>query len=544
MSLLLNMMGAATPDRNPDDDRWWGEAASVSLSGQRIDADTALKISTVYACVGLVSETVAALPLVIYRWIENNEGRERARNNPLYDLLRWQANVTQTAMEFKEAMTAHAMLRGSGYAEIVPGARGFADQLVPIHPDRVTKERLTNGRFRYQVRNDNNGGSRPFNQDDIFEVGGLSLDGGLTTVSVIKHAKESMGLALSTEAYGSRFFRNDSRPGGVLETAGRIKDDKALMRLKSSWEAAHAGGNQHRVAILEDGITWKQMSIAPEEAQFLQTRTFQAEDICRWFRVPPHMVGLTDKTTSWGSGIEQMGIGFLTYTLQPWLTRWSQSIRRDLIIADKTYFADFITEALLRGDIATRYDAYSIARQWGWMSVDDVRARENMNPLPNGSGKIYLTPMNMDQAGAASAGSANAATTSTGSVSAMDSRLRGNDSVSDGMDSRVGGNDSESNGHYRLLAEEAAGRLVRKEQAALTRFGKNFSGNAWETAVSDFYAAHVELVAQTMRVSLETAVSYCDSQADSVIHNGVEAGDPFWPHRAADLAAMAVGGAQ
>jgi HK97 family phage portal protein len=478
------LLGPAKPEASAwTDPAWWGGLGDTT-AGISVGPDTALKISTVYACVGLISETIATLPMVIYRWLENEDGRERARNHPLYRMLHDQPNDNQTAFEFVQMMQAHALLRGSGYSRIQAGPRGFADQLIPLHPDQVQKEKMTRNRFRYVVTDEN--GRNPVNAEDIFEVGGLSLDG-LNTVSVITYARDSFGLGLAAERYGSRLFRNDSRPGGILTTDKTIKPETAN-KLKAQWESMHTGGSQHRVAVLTDGLTWQQVGISPEEAQFLGTREFQAEDVCRWFRVPPHMVGLTSKATSWGSGIEEMTIGFLTYTLQPWLTRWRQAVRRDLILASDTYFMDFIVDALLKGDIAGRYNAYAIGRQWGWLSRNDIRRFENMNPIPGGDD--YLTPLNMTDV-------ANAEELAPPVMATAEPVA--------------------ANGHYRLLAEEAAGRLVRKERAAITRMLDRAEG---EEAIREFYAGHVGLVAQTLRMSVQVAQNYCDDQVTAVLSTG------------------------
>ena len=506
MSLIMKFLGATpTPSRNADDDRWWSGAASQSVAGVNVDADTALKISTAWACVTLLSETIASLPLVIYR-LRQDSGRERARNHPLYGLLHDQPNGFQTAAEFREMMTGHVLLRGNAYAQIVPGARGAVDQLLPIHPDRVKVEKLPNGRFRYNIQQDDNT-KRPYNQEDILHLKGPSKDG-ITGMSVIEYAVESMGMALAAERFGARFFRNDSRPGGALTSPGKLSKE-AAQRLKSSWEAAHTGGNQHRVAVLEEGLTWQQIGISPDQAQFLQTREFQAEDICRWFRVPPHMVGLTSKATSWGSGIEQMSMGFVTYTLLPWLTRWTQTITRDLILAPRTYFPEFIVEGLLRGDTNSRYSAYAIARQWGWMSVNEIRQKENMNAVDNGD--VYLQPMNMEEAG------------ETG-------------------DLIEGVGETAVSPHYRLLAEESAGRLIRKELNALARINKKHTEGeeGWKTAVSTFYTDHVALVAQTMQMPLPQAKRYCDQQQNELLTQGSAAANDWATRRAAYLASIAI----
>lgn len=451
----------------------WPGFLEGSTAGVSVTPDTALKISTVFACVGLLSETIASLPIVIFRYMENEDGRERARNHPLYPVLHDQANETQTAFEFVQMMQTHALMSRNGCggcAKIIAGPRGFADSLEPLHPDNVRKEKLSNGRIRYQVREDN-GREKAYLDEDIFEVRGMSLDG-WNSVSVVSYARDSFGLSLAAERYGGRFFRNDSRPGGVLTTEGSLKKD-AAQRIKGEWEEFHTGSNQHRIAVLEQGLKWQQVGISPEEAQFLGTREFQAEDVCRWFRVPPHMVGLTSKATSWGSGLEEMNLGFLAYTLRPWLTRWIQAIKRDLILAPQTYFADFIIEHLLKGDILTRYNAYAVARQWGWMSVNEIRRLENLNPVQGGD--VYLSPLNMGPV----------------ATSPPAPLLRG-----------------EGREHYRLLVEESAARLVRKEMGAIGRLPTD---GQWVAGVERFFSDHAALVAQAMRISPEKAQQFCDS---------------------------------
>jgi HK97 family phage portal protein len=477
----------------------WPGFLGDSVAGISVSPDTALKISTVYACVGLLSETIASLPLVIFRYIENEDGRERARNHPLYPVLHDQPNETQTAFEFVQMMQTHALMSRNGCggcAKIIAGPRGFADQLEPLHPDNVRKEKLANGRIRYQVREDD-GREKPYLDEDIFEVRGLSLDG-WNSVSVVSYARDSFGLSMAAERYGGRFFRNDSRPGGVLTTEGKLNGD-AAKRIKGEWEALHSGTNQNRVAVLEQGLKWQQVGISPEEAQFLGTREFQAEDICRWFRVPPHMVGLTSKATSWGSGLEEMNLGFLAYTLRPWLTRWTQAIKRDLILATETYFADFIIEHLLKGDIQTRYNAYAVARQWGWLSVNDIRRKENENPIPGGD--AYLQPLNMAPAG------------------------------------EQGSRGAGEKEHYRLLAEESAARLVRKEIAAIGRLATD---GHWSAGVERFYQDHAALVGQAMQISPGKARAYCERGQAEWLATGPGLLPDFEARRVKELADLAM----
>ncbi len=489
MGLLSTLLTPSASSRDPNDGRWWTPTAEgPTQAGVTVNAETALRLSAVWACVRLLSETVAMLPLLMFVRLTDG-GRERAPNHPLYDILHRQPNRWQTAFEFKEMLMGHVLLRGNGYAEIVPGPRGAVDQLIPLHPDRVTVERLEDGRPRYKVR-EVDGRDRIILDEDMFHLRGPSFDG-LTGVSVITYARESLGLGLAAEAYGARFFGNDSRPGGVLQTDKELSD-KAAGRLAASWKAAHAGvGNSHKVAVLEDGVKWQQMGVAPEDAQFLQTREFTAEDIARWFRVSPHMIGVTSKATSWGTGIEQLSIGFVIYTLLPWLQRWEQAIDRDLIIAGNKYFAEFLVDTLLRGDTKSRYEAYQIARNIGTMSANDVRRLENQNPIPNGD--IYLQPLNMGEAG-------KAAEAKPGS-------------------SRAGG------AHYQQLTHDAAARVVRKEIAAMTKAAKRTEGDslAWAEAVESFYREHAPLVAETLHIGPEAANSYVGKQLCDLI-----AGGPAW----------------
>lgn len=505
MSYVAKILGMGVFNRSPDHEHWWTGAATQSIAGIPVTADTALKLSTVWACVGLISETVASLPLVVYRMV-GEDVKQRAFNNPIYSVVHDRPNGWQTAAEFREMMTGHVLLRGNAYAQIVPGERGAVDQLIPIHPDLVTVEKLKNNRLRYQVRQEN-GTTRTYNQEDIFHLRGPSQDG-VTGLSVIDYARDAFGMSLAAERYGSTFFRNDSRPGGVLRTDGRLSKE-AAERLKTTWEAAHTGINQNRVAVLEEGLQWQSIGVTPDQAQFLETREFQAEDVCRWFRVPPHMVGLTSKATSWGSGIEQMSIGFVTYTLMPWLTRWKQCISRDLIIATDTYFADFVVEGLLRGDISSRYQAYATGRQWGWLSVNDIRRLENMNPVEDGD--IYLQPLNMIEAG-------------------------------DTPMPEPATPPAEAMGHYRLLAEESAGRVVRKEIAAMTKAAQRAqSKDEFEQAVNDFYDTHADFVAQTMRMDTALANAYTEYNRKQLLNHGVEATNNWLIDRTRVLVNLAIG---
>lgn len=509
MSLLANLLtpaiGAAG---NPNDERWWTPdlGSPVASSGVRVTADLALKASAVWACSRIIAETLAALPLLTYRRLGDG-GREAAPDHPLYQTLHRQPNAEQTALEWVEFETMHAVMRGTGYSRKRPGPRGPADQLEPIHPARVRVETLTNGRPRYQVADPQTGREAPVLREDMFVLRGLSLDG-LTGVSVIEYARESIGLALGAEGFGSRFFANDARPGGALKVRGKLSDT-AARRLQSTWNVGHGGfRNAHRVAIFEDGIEWQQTGMSNEDAQFLATREFQIADIARWFRVPLHMIGETSRTTSWGSGIEQLSIGFVIYTLLPWLKRWEQAVARDLLLAPDRYFVEFLVTGLLRGDTKARYEAYAIGRQWGWLSRNDVRRLENMNPIADGDD--YLSPLNMTPGGRTPPAEGRA--------------LLGE--------------------HYRLLLTDTAARVVRKELAAMGRAARRHEGDAdgWRAAVRDFYAEHAAYVAETLHLSRREAAWYAGRQEAALLADGPAAMADWEARCAAELVALVTDG--
>lgn len=390
MGILRALARLSAEDMSPWSDRWYEPAHGGVVAGQSVTPDTALSISAVWSCVGLIAESVAMLPLSIYTNTPDG-GREVVGNHPLQAILHDRPNPQQTAMEFREMLQGHVLLRGNAYAKIVPGPRGPVDSMVPLHPDRVTVEQRPDRSLLYKYRPDGGRPEERYLEDEIFHLRGRSGDGVLG-LSVIEAARRSLGVAMAAEAHGASFFGNDSRPGGVLQVAGRLSEG-AAQRLRADWEVSHSGVNARRVAVLEEGLEWKQVGLSNEDSQWIEGRAFQVDDIARWFRVPPHMIGSQERATSWGSGIEQMSVGFVVYTLLPWLTRWEQRIGHSLILAPDRFYAKHTVAGLLRGDTTSRYQAYAVGRQWGWLSVNDVRALEEMNPVDGG--ETRLQPLNM-----------------------------------------------------------------------------------------------------------------------------------------------------
>jgi HK97 family phage portal protein len=373
----------------PSDDYWYVPVSGISSGRLLVSGETALSIATVFSCIRVLSEGVASLPLNMYERLPGNKGKEVAYKHPLFRLLKYQPNERHTAIQFWETAMAHLLLRGRFLAEIRPGSNGPFGQLLPLNPDRVSVVTLNNGKFRYDYR-DELGGERRFLEDELFRVEGLSLDG-KQPVSILKYAQATMGLALSAQDYGARFFNNNARPGGVLQHPGKL-NDPARENLKSSWQKAYGGSsNAGKVAILEEGMTFQAMSLTMEDAQFLDTRKFQRDEVCAIFRVQPHKVMNLERSTN--NNIEHQGIEHVQDTLLPWFVRIEQAIARDLILDNERYFAEFLADAILRGDANTRGLFYRNAILTGWMTRNEARAKENMNPI-EGADEL-LTPMNM-----------------------------------------------------------------------------------------------------------------------------------------------------
>ena len=290
------------------------------------------------------------------------------------------------------------MLWGNAYAQIIRNGKGEVLGLYPLMPNRMTVDRDDRGQIYYQYQvSDSDAptmkeGTVNLKKEDVLHIPGLGFDG-LVGYSPIAMAKNAIGLSIATEEYGAKFFANGATPGGILEYPGTVKDPD---RVRDSWNKGFSGRNSHKVAILEEGMKYTPISISPNEAQFLETRKFQIDEIARIFRVPPHMVGDLEKSSF--SNIEQQSLEFVKYTLEPWLMRWEQSINRALLSANEksTYFVKFNVDGLLRGDYQSRMNGYATARQNGWMSANDIRELENLDLIPEeDGGDLYLINGNM-----------------------------------------------------------------------------------------------------------------------------------------------------
>ena len=369
-----------------------------STAGKNVSETSAMQMTAVYACVRILSEAVAGLPLHLYRYGEKGT-KEKAIDHPLYHLLHDEPNPEMTSFIFRETLMTHLLLWGNAYAQIIRNGKGEILALYPLMPNRMKVDRDRSGEIVYEYTRSSDdvrtssGSVVLLKAKDVLHIPGLGFDG-LVGYSPIAMARNAIGLAMATEEYGAKFFANGATPGGVLEHPGVLKDPA---RVRESWNSVYQGsGNSHRIAVLEEGMKYTPIGIAPNEAQFLETRKFQINEIARIFRVPPHMVGDLEKSSF--SNIEQQSLEFVKYTLDPWVIRWEQSIHRALLAKDEkdTMFVKFNVDGLLRGDYASRMNGYAVGIQNGFMSPNDVRELENMDRIPEElGGDRYLCNGNM-----------------------------------------------------------------------------------------------------------------------------------------------------
>jgi len=371
-----------------------------SMAGKTVTERSAMQMTAVYACVRILSEAIAGLPLHLYRYKEGGS-KEKAVEHPLYFLLHDEPNPEMSSFVFRETMMSHLTLWGNYYAQIIRNGKGEVIGLYPLMPDRMTVDRDDKGKLYYEYLLTTDDAKTIKSKDsvvrlkpeDVLHIPGLGFDG-LVGYSPIAMAKNAIGLAIATEEYGSKYFSNGAVPSGVLEHPGTLKDPA---KIRDSWNETFGGSrNSNKVAVLEEGMKYSPISIAPNEAQFLETRKFQIDEIARIFRVPPHMIGDLDRATF--SNIENQSIEFVKYTLDPWVCRIESALNRRLLSQKEkgTYFFKFNLDGLLRGDYQSRMQGYAIARQNGWMSANDIRELEDQSPIPEEEGgNLYLVNGNM-----------------------------------------------------------------------------------------------------------------------------------------------------
>lgn len=482
-----------------------------NAGGDPASPSAALKFGAVFACVRILAESVASLPLILYE--RQERGKRRATEFYLYNLLHDRPNEMMTAFEFRETVQGHLALWGNAYSQIEYDDAGRIIELWPLNPGMMLETKVENGQrlYHYQLPN---GNLQWISGYIIWHLRGLGNDG-LNGYSPIGLMRKAVGLGMAAEEFGSRFFKNDARPGIVLEHPGKLSDT-AHKNLKESWGEEHKGvSKSHRVAILEEGIKLHEIGIPPEDAQFLETRKFQVQEIARIFRIPPHMLADLERATF--SNIEHQGIDFVVHTLRPWLVRWEQSILQNLMLSKERerYFAEFLVDGLLRGDTKSRYDAYAVGRNGGWLSANDIRELENMNPIEGGD--AYLVPLNMVPADSVADGSLDQQSPDE------DNQNRGNQAPI--IETRAVPKTAQSRHRlqrsWRKVYRETAARVLRREsndiRAAARKYLANGDTARFSVWLADFYRQHVEFVMRQFRpVGSAYSELVADEAADEV----------------------------
>ena len=368
-----------------------------SNAGKTVNPKNAVQMSTVYACVRVIAETIASLPLAVYE--ETETGSQKATDHPLYRILHDEPNPEMTSFVLREVMLSHLLLWGNSYCQIIRTGKNHIAGLYPLLPDRMEVDRDSKTGALVYTYTTTEGNAVRLKPSDVLHIPGLGFDG-IMGYSPIALEKNAIGLGIAAEEYGSTFFKNGARPSGVLTHPNTVRDPK---RLRDNWNATYGGSsNGGKVAILEENMSFTPISLPNNEAQFLETRRFQVEEICRIYRVPPHLVGNLDRATF--SNIENQSIDFAVHTIRPWLVRIEQAMNRALFADSEKagspggsrFYVQFNLDGLMRGDYKSRMEGYAIARQNGWMSANDIRALENLNPIPDeDGGSTYLVNGNM-----------------------------------------------------------------------------------------------------------------------------------------------------
>lgn len=384
------VIGIRAENYPADHDFWYEPVGSKVLSGVRVDADTAMQASTVYACVSVISNAVAGLSVEVLERLPGGK-RRPAEEHPLWDVLHLSPSDGVDSYFFWQTFMVHLLLRGNVYTELIPGPRGFADQLILLHPDRVRWEKFGNRQRRYFYR-ELNGQERRIPQELIWHTPGMSMDGE-NGMSVIAYARETIGSALAAERYGATVFGNDATPGVVLRHPGKLSTE-AIDRLQESFDAKHAGHwNARKTAVLPEGMEVQTVSLSPEDTQWLEARKLSAIQIAQFFTIQQHMVGILERSTF--NNIEQQAHEFATFTIRPWLVRIERSAALNLLLNPQRFKIRFTMEDLLRGDPLKRAQSLQIQRQNGVINGDEWRAVEGRNPIEDGTGADFWRPGNM-----------------------------------------------------------------------------------------------------------------------------------------------------
>ena len=516
---IFTKASASVATKQPSETRsdyWQDQMVTLgggSNAGISVTPVSALTSSAVFACVRILAETIASLPLIVYS--RTAKGRDRATNFYLYPLLHDNPNEYMTSFELRETLQGHLSLWGNAFSQLDYDAAGRIVSIFPLRPDRMMSIQYDNGRkyYHYQLPN---GQFIWLPDEKIWHL--KAFGDGIWGYSPVELLRNAIGLNMALEKFGSKFFGNGARPGGVLEHPGTLGEN-AQKSLRASWNEMHAGlDNAHKVAILEEGMKWHDIGIPPEDAQFLETRKFQLNEISRIYRIPPHMIADLEKATF--SNIEQQDLEFVKYTMFPWLTRWEQSIHTNLLLERerKKYYVEFLVDGLLRGDNASRSNFYATAKQWGWMSTNEIREKENMNPVEGGD--VYLVPMNMMAATDVGQGDQGQADQAQGDQGQGDQAQKSQRSIEFRADNSAGKRHRLMES-YKPLYYDTVRRILRKEskdvQAAVKRTLKESGWAGLRLWMENYYQTHADHIKdQMMPLGKSYGIQVADLAAQEV----------------------------
>lgn len=514
----------------PWDDFWYQPIGTRSATGIRVTPESAKQISTVLTCVNKIAKPVGFLPLKLYTETPDG-GKTVAKSHPLFPVLYSRPNHLQTAFEWRQMMQGHLELRGNAYSEIISSSKRAVDELLPMHPDRVHPEQLQQtGRVRYHYNDPLTNQDRFLAQEQVFHLRNF-MDSGIMGQSTVTMGTDTLGVALAAQDNYARFLRNDSRTQSVL-TGAQFKNKQDKIAFRDDWQEQHTGGNRYKVAVLPIGMDIKSIGVTAKDAELLDARKFSRIEIASLFDVPPHLIGETEKTSTYAS-VEQFNILFATFCILPRLVLWEQAIQRSLLFGNDSVFPKFSMGALLRGDTATRFAAYQVAIQNGWMSQNDVRIAEDLNPIPDGDN--YWRPLAW-----ARLGDVHSSVATTPEKAGEESVSPANPDT--GNPSTAPGAKLNIDERFRLLAVAGAERCVRKEMAARRRMHER---DASREDIDEFYRDHAGFIAQALRIPLDKAQAYCQRRAEKPLPDAIFSGNANGHDSSVvDLTALALGGIQ
>lgn len=464
----------------PWDDFWYGPTGMPSVSGMRISADSVKRLSTVIACVSAKGRALGVLPCLIYTDLPGG-GKKVVRDHPYFRLLHSRPNDLQTAFEFYQMLQGHVELRGNAYAEILTSSRGLIGELIPMHPDHVRVETLSTGRLRYIYNDPLTHNTRVLLQGEVLHIRDWA-DHRAVGQSRIAMGSDVYGVALAQQDFRGKYFKNDASTG-VIITGTNFETKQEEDQYKQAFEASCTGEKRHRVKILPPGVDIKTLGVKPSDMQLLDTAKASAVEICTMHNILPHLIGVdTGKAATYNS-VEQFNLMHAQQCVLPMAVMWEQAFQRD-IIDDDRFYCKFSLAALLRGDFATRTAGYAVAVEHGWMSDDDVRELEDMNPIVGGIGKQYFRPLNWTTLDAAPAAPVAGL--------APDNADDATEEIDDDQSQDPGGQPDPADnaalrGQLQLLAQDTAARCVRREVGAVR---KMIETEADPAAAAAYYAEH------------------------------------------------------